>query len=97
MLLINTIPLSKEEDNVTYWAKFELNNERISCRFIKDGTPFHSVYNITYPYGTIGMVIYLNNNRNAQREITKIIERENKLDHEELKGLSVYHSEYHTD
>ena len=91
MLNINTIVLKKGTDRINYWAKFELDNEKIECKFICDGDVVHTVSNIVAPYGVIGMVVYLSDNNNAVDEVQRIIESANKSTHSKLKGLTVVH------
>ena len=93
MLNINTLALSKDGNHVDYWAKFQVENESITCTFVHDGEKVHKIHNIksTLGYGTIGMIAYLYNKDNACKELNRIIESSNKSKHSPLKGLKVLH------
>ena len=95
MLHINTVPLTKDDNHIDYWAKFELENEQIVCEFVHDGESICKIHNITGKYGVIGMISYLNNNENAQKELSKLINNANKSSHSKLKGLHILHGDYH--
>lgn len=97
MLDINLVPLTKDGNTIDYWGKFVLVDEKIECHFIENGEVMHKVHNVISHFGfsRIGMIVYLDDNNNAEKEIREIIKSANKSKCSPLTDLKVLHGEYH--